>query len=203
MDAQRRRQRAPPCWWRWRPAARAPPRPGHGKVSSVPPPATEFITPASRAATAATIRRPSGSGARRRRTRACEAQGWWSRGGTAAAGRTRPNDSGMPLPGDVPRRRQCRDASPANTFQPRPGTGSADAAWISRGNVDMSKTEPSVAGASSGTLEIKDTRTGTGYTVPILPPGDRRGHGDPRDGPAPDQAEPGRVRADDVRSRRS
>ena len=35
----------------------------------------------------------------------------------------------------------------------------------------MSKTEPSAAGASSGTLEIKDTRTGTGYSVPILPPG--------------------------------
>ena len=35
----------------------------------------------------------------------------------------------------------------------------------------MSKTEPSAAGASSGTLEIRDTRTGTGYTVPILSAG--------------------------------
>ncbi len=35
----------------------------------------------------------------------------------------------------------------------------------------MGKTESSAANASSGTLEIKDTRTGTSYTVPILSPG--------------------------------
>jgi citrate synthase len=43
---------------------------------------------------------------------------------------------------------------------------------ITREIVDMSKAEPSAASASStGTLEIKDTRTGTGYSVPILPHG--------------------------------
>src|SRR5678816_2116439 len=48
---------------------------------------------------------------------------------------------------------------------------------ISRENVDMSKTESNVATATApGTttgpaLDIKDTRTGTGYSVPILPPG--------------------------------
>src|SRR5258705_4924983 len=67
--------------------------------------------------------------------------------------------------------RQCREQSHANTFQARRSTGSADVQGISRGNVDMSKAEPSAAGASSGALEIKDTRTGMGYTVPILPPG--------------------------------
>ena len=35
----------------------------------------------------------------------------------------------------------------------------------------MSKAEPKAAGASSGTLEIRDTRTGTSYSVPILPAG--------------------------------
>src|SRR6476469_6200218 len=36
----------------------------------------------------------------------------------------------------------------------------------------MSKTESNAAGASEGgSLEIKDTRTGTAYSVPILPPG--------------------------------
>jgi citrate synthase len=41
---------------------------------------------------------------------------------------------------------------------------------ISRENGDMSKTE-SNATSAPGALEIKDTRTGKGYTVPILAPG--------------------------------
>ena len=36
-----------------------------------------------------------------------------------------------------------------------------------RENVDMSNTESNAAG---GSLEIKDSRTGTSYTVPIMPP---------------------------------
>src|ERR1700710_2548147 len=67
--------------------------------------------------------------------------------------------------------RQCRHALHANTFQARRSRSSADAQGIFRGTSTMSKAEPSAAGASSGTLEIKDTRTGTGYSVPILPPG--------------------------------
>jgi citrate synthase len=43
---------------------------------------------------------------------------------------------------------------------------------ISRENVDMSKTDSNAAGAAgTGALEIKDTRTGTGYTVSIMEPG--------------------------------
>ena len=35
----------------------------------------------------------------------------------------------------------------------------------------MSKTDPNSTSAADGALEIKDTRTGTGYSVPIMPPG--------------------------------
>src|SRR5690242_10770043 len=35
----------------------------------------------------------------------------------------------------------------------------------------MSKTDPNSTSAAAGALEIKDTRTGTGYSVPIMPPG--------------------------------
>jgi citrate synthase len=46
------------------------------------------------------------------------------------------------------------------------------AAGHSREIVDMSKAESNAAGApGAGSLEIRDTRTGTGYTVPIMPPG--------------------------------
>jgi citrate synthase len=48
----------------------------------------------------------------------------------------------------------------------------ADMQRISRENVDMSKKESNVAGATTGpALEITDTRTGTEYSVPILEKG--------------------------------
>src|SRR4030081_2361214 len=69
-------------------------------------------------------------------------------------------------------RRQCRRAPSSDTFQARPSRGSAELCGHPRGNAYMGKTESKAVGAAdAGALEIKDTRTGTGYTVPILPPG--------------------------------
>jgi citrate synthase len=66
-------------------------------------------------------------------------------------------------------RRQCRRPTPSDTFHARPSAGWAGVQRISMENGDMSKTESNAAGAP-GALEIRDTRTGTSYSVPVLPP---------------------------------
>jgi citrate synthase len=143
-----------------------------GKVRRVPPPAIELTIPASSAAPAPTRSCAAGMEVE-------EGLMWGSRVEEVSRGRggcaRRPGNDKRGGPSDATRR-ECRISRHPDTFRARRSARSPTRC-ISRENVDMSKTESNVATATApGTttgpaLDIKDTRTGNAYTVPILEKG--------------------------------